>query len=51
MLGVYHYVPPPRNFLTGRIYRRDLPHDAVLTCDGTEFELPAESTVIHATGT
>ena len=51
MLGVYHYVPPPRNLLMERIYRHDLPADTVLTRDGTEFKLPADSTAIHVTGT
>ena len=49
MLGVYHYVPPPRNYLMERIYRHDLPADTVLTRDGTEFRLPAGSTAIHVT--
>ena len=47
MLGVYHYVPPPRNYLMERIYRLDLPDDTILTRDGTEFRLPAGSTAIH----
>ena len=51
MLGVYHYVPPPRNYLMERIYRLDLPADTVLTRDGSEFKLPADSTAIHVTGT
>lgn len=51
MLGVYHFVPPPRNYLMERIYRHDLPNGTVLTRDGTEFKLPAESTAIHVTGT
>ena len=49
MLGVYHYVPPPRNYLMERIYRHDLPADTVLTRDGTEFRLPAGSTAIRVT--
>ena len=49
MLGVYHYVPPPRNYLMERIYRHDLPAATVLTRDGTEFKLPAASTDIHVT--
>ena len=51
MLGVYHFVPPPRNYLMERIYRLDLPADTVLTRDGTEFKLPAQSSAIHVTGT
>jgi len=51
MLGVYHFVPPPRNYLMERIYRHDLPDGTVLTRDGTEFKLPADSTAIHVTGT
>ena len=47
MLGLYHFVPAPRNFLMERMYRRDLPGDAVLTEDGTVFELPTGSTAIH----
>ncbi len=47
MLAVYHFVPPPRNYLMERIYRRDLPDGTVLTRDGTEFKLPAGSTTIH----
>ena len=49
MLAVYHFVPPPRNYLMERIYRHDLPDDTVLTRDGTEFKLPAGSTAIHVT--
>lgn len=48
-LGVYHYVPPPRNYLMERIYRHDLPADTVLTRDGTEFKLPAGSIATHVT--
>ncbi|MCY3621956.1 MAG: MBL fold metallo-hydrolase [Gammaproteobacteria bacterium] len=47
MLAVYHFVPPPRNYLMERIYRHDLPDGTVLTRDGTEFRLPAQSTAIH----
>ena len=50
MLAVYHFVPPPRNYLMERIYRHDLPDGTVLTRDGTEFKLPAESTAIHVAG-
>ena len=50
MLAVYHYVPPPSNFLIEQIYRHDLPDDAVLTRDGTEFRLPADSEAIEVTG-
>lgn len=49
MLGVYHYVPPPRNFLMEQIYRLDLPDDTILTRDGTEFRLPAGSAAIQVT--
>lgn len=49
MLGVYHFAPPPQNYLMERIYRHDLPTDTVLTRDGTEFRLPAGSTAIHVT--
>jgi ribonuclease Z len=41
MLAVYHLVPPPRNFLMKKIFRRDLPDDAVITEDRMVFELPA----------
>ena len=47
MLGLYHFVPAPRNFLMQRVYRRDLPGDTVLTEDGMVFELPAGSTAIR----
>lgn len=43
-LAVYHYVPPPTNYLMERMYRTDLASDAVLTEDGMAFELPAGST-------
>ena len=49
MLAVYHFVPPPTNYLMERIYRHDLPDGTVLTRDGTEFKLPAASTAIHVT--
>ncbi|MDE0036416.1 MAG: MBL fold metallo-hydrolase [Gammaproteobacteria bacterium] len=49
MLAVYHFVPPPTNYLMERIYRHDLPDGTVLTRDGTEFKLPAGSTAIHVT--
>ncbi|MDE0661667.1 MAG: MBL fold metallo-hydrolase [Gammaproteobacteria bacterium] len=49
MLAVYHFVPPPVNYLMERIYRHDLPGETVLTRDGTEFKLPAESTAIDVT--
>jgi len=50
MLAVYHFVPPPRNFVMEQIYRRDLPDTAILTRDGMVFELPAESTAIDVSG-
>ena len=49
MLAVYHFVPPPTNYLMERIYRHDLPDGTVLTRDGTEFELPAGDKAIHVT--
>ena len=47
MLGLYHFVPAPRNFLMQRMYRRDLPNDTVFTEDGMVFELPAGGTAIR----
>ena len=42
-LALYHLVPPPRNGLFEKIFRRDLPPGAILTEDGMIFELPAGS--------
>ncbi len=41
MIGAYHLVPPPRNWLFEQIFRRELPDRAVLTHDGMVFELAA----------
>ncbi len=49
MLATYHFVPPPRNILMKRIFRRDLPAGAVLTHDGMVFGLPAGSDDIRVT--
>lgn len=43
MLAVYHLVPPPRNILMERIFKRDLPAGTVITRDGMVFNLPAGS--------
>ncbi len=43
MLAVYHLVPPPRNLLMERIFKRDLPAGTVITRDGMVFSLPAGS--------
>jgi ribonuclease Z len=45
-LVVYHLVPPPQNLLMERIFRRDLPENAVLAEDGMIIDLPAGSTEI-----
>lgn len=42
-LAAYHLVPPPRNGIMERIFRRDLPPGTVLTEDGMIFDLPAGS--------
>ncbi|MGE0624406.1 MAG: MBL fold metallo-hydrolase [Pseudomonadales bacterium] len=42
-LAVYHLVPPPRNFLMEKIFRRDLPSGTVITTDRMVFELPTGS--------
>lgn len=46
-LVVYHLVPPPQNLLMERIFRRDLPENAVLAEDGMIIDLPAGSTEIR----
>ena len=46
-LALYHFVPVPSNFLMRRIYQRELPKDAVLTVEGTVFELPRGSDEIR----
>lgn len=42
-LAVYHLVPPPRHGIMERIFRRDLPKGTVLTEDGMDFDLSADS--------
>ena len=49
MLAAYHLVPPPRNILMERIFKRDLPAGTVLTRDGMVFSLPAGSEDIRIT--
>lgn len=45
-LALYHFVPPPRNFVMMGIYKRALPDDAIMTEDGMWFELPEGSSAI-----
>lgn len=47
MLGLYHLVPAPQNYLLEQIFERDLPDDAVMTTDGMVFELPRDDEAIH----
>lgn len=49
LLAFYHMVPAPSNYLMERIFRRDLPDDAVLTTDGMVFELPRDDEAICVT--
>ena len=42
-LAIYHFVPPPRNGIMERIFRRDLPPGTLLTEDGMIIDLPAGS--------
>ena len=42
-LAIYHLVPPPRNGIIERIFRRDLPPGTLLTEDGMVIDLPAGS--------
>jgi ribonuclease Z len=46
-LAVYHLVPPPRNFLMEKIFRRDLPWGTIVTEDGMTFDLPADEDSIR----
>ena len=46
MLGLYHLVPAPQNYLLERIFERDVPDDAVMTTDGMVFELPRDDEAI-----
>jgi ribonuclease Z len=48
-LALYHLVPAFDNLLLERIFRRGLPDDAILTRDGTRFELPRNSAEIRIT--
>jgi ribonuclease Z len=49
MLAIYHLVPPPRNILMERIFKRDLPAGTVLTRDGMVFSLLAGTDDIRIT--
>ena len=46
-LALYHLVPAFDNLLFERIFRRGLPDDAIVTHDGTRFELPGDSAEIR----
>lgn len=46
-LALYHLVPPPRNALFEKIFRRELPRGTVITEDSMIFELPADSETIR----
>ena len=46
-LALYHLVPPPRNALFEKIFRREVPRGTVITEDSMIFELPAGSEKIR----
>ena len=46
-LALYHLVPPPRNALFEKIFRREVPRGTVITEDSMIFELPAGSEQIR----
>jgi ribonuclease Z len=46
-LALYHLVPPPRNALFEKIFRRELSRGTVITEDSMIFELPADSEIIR----
>ena len=48
-LALYHLVPAFDNLLFERIFHRGLPDDAIVTRDGTRFELPRNSVEVRVT--
>ena len=46
LTGLYHLVPPPRNFIIEKFYQRDLPGNVILTEDNMWFTLRVGATDI-----
>ncbi|HIG41244.1 MAG: MBL fold metallo-hydrolase [bacterium] len=46
LTGLYHLVPPPRNFIIEKFYQRDLPGNIILTEDNMWFTLRVGETGI-----
>ena len=40
-LGIYHFIPPPRNALFGIMFRRNAPRGVLFTEDAMRIDLPA----------